>query len=852
MKAKVFRHPHRLQPGGARSIAAATVRPLAAAISVALLLALALPATAQDATAADQGDEQVTTLDRMIVTAQKREEALQDVPITLSVLNEELLQDTGVRDIKDLQILVPALSVTSTGSEIQTTARLRGVGTVGDNPGLESSVGVVIDGVYRPRNGVAFGDLGELQRVEVLKGPQGTLFGKNTSAGLINIITRRPEFSRSAEGELSFGNFGALGASASYNDAIGERTAFRVYAVKRERDGLIDINTGPGPRTSDEDATRDFYSFRGQLLVEPNSDLDINFIVDYTRRDEQCCGGVTVVRGATAAIVNALAGGPGVIDQADPSRRLAYANRDAATELTDKGISMELNWQSPWFGGSTLTSITALRDWRATLSMDLDYSGADIWHRPFGADSRSVFETFSQELRLTGGNERLDWMFGLFHSSEDMRYGFPIHLGSAYEPYLSIALINNIAGSLAPLGIAVNTDNGALFLSEATGRAFGTSFAGLAQNDQFAQDATSNAAFTNLVFHATDQLDLTLGLRYTAETKTLDSSYRNPNGGAGCAAGLSDPAQIGAALAGRGVPGAAVGSVVPTVIGFMCLPWANPLFHGIDSRQKRDENEWSGSLRAAYRWNEQVMTFLSAARGYKAGGFNQDRELTATLGPDLDTAFPGEFVDAYEAGVKSSWLGGNLLLNASLFHQTYKDFQLNSFLGTSYVVRSIPRLRTRGLDADLLWQTDNGFSMQAAATWLDARYGKEPLIDAGLALLPGNRASFAPRWSTSLSMTYEHGLGSLLARYNVGARYLGDYNTGSDLDPVKLQRAYTLVNARVGIGAPNRRWALELWAQNLTNRTYQQVNFSAPLQTGSYNAFLGAPRTYGVTFRAMY
>ena len=139
----------------------------------------------------------------IIVTAQKREQSLQDVPIVVTAVSEQLLKDTGVKDIKDLTILTPGLLVTSTSNESVTTARIRGIGTVGDNPGLESSVGVVIDGVYRPRNGVGFGDLGELERIEVLKGPQGTLFGKNTSAGVINVVSKKPSFDFGSDVELT-------------------------------------------------------------------------------------------------------------------------------------------------------------------------------------------------------------------------------------------------------------------------------------------------------------------------------------------------------------------------------------------------------------------------------------------------------------------------------------------------------------------------------------------------------------------------------------------------------------------------------------------------------------------------
>ena len=166
---------------------------LAVAVFAALVSMSALPAFAQDAAPAPQAQEEAKTLDTIVVTAQKREEAMQDVPIVVTSLSQQVLQDTGVRDIKDMQVLVPGLTVTSTQNEAITTARIRGIGTVGDNMGLESSVGVVIDGVYRPRNSVGFGDLGELERIEVLKGPQGTLFGKNTSAGVINVVTRRPD-----------------------------------------------------------------------------------------------------------------------------------------------------------------------------------------------------------------------------------------------------------------------------------------------------------------------------------------------------------------------------------------------------------------------------------------------------------------------------------------------------------------------------------------------------------------------------------------------------------------------------------------------------------------------------------
>ncbi len=798
------------------------------------------------------------TLSEITVTAQKREEQLQDVPISITVVSDQLLRDMGARDIKDLQLVVPGLTVTSTANEALTTARIRGVGTVGDNTGLESSVGVVIDGVYRARNGVGFGDLGELERIEVLKGPQGTVFGKNTSAGIINVVTRKPVFETLFEGELTVGNYGALGYSGAFNTALGESAAMRVYASQRERDGYLDVRTGAGPRTTDEDSNQDFHSVRAQLLIAPGGDFDINLAADYTRRDERCCAGVTIVRGAVAGIVDAVAPDEGVIPVADPFRRLAYSNRDTQQKVDDQGVSAEANWSLPWFGGSTLTSITSTRDWQTINGADLDYSTADIWYRDFGPEEASDgFDTFSQELRLTGASDRVDWMFGAFYSDEDLERHGQTNLGSAYEPYLSIALLNRVAGAF-PAGV-VNLANPALFLSEAAGRPFGTTFVGDGADDRFDQNARSVALFSNNTFHLTDAFDLTAGLRYTREEKEVDSRFGSPNGSLGCAAALANPSQVGAALAARGVPGAALSATVPTVIGFMCLPWSNPLHAGRMTHQERDEDEWSGTLKAAYRWNDQVMTYVSAARGYKAGGFNLDRVQSSnglTSGgsgviPVTDTSFPAEFVDSYELGSKTSWLDGNLLLNGALFYQAYEDFQLNSFLGTTFVVRSVPEVTSQGAEADILWQTSvEGLLVQAGVTYADTQYGRDLLPDADLFLLPGSRVSFAPLWSSSAALSYQRPLGrSLIGRFNFGAKHSSAYNTGSDLDPEKRQSDYTVVNARIGIGDQDEQWLLEFWAQNLTDEEYIQVGFDAPLQTGSWNAFLAAPRTYGATLR---
>jgi iron complex outermembrane recepter protein len=844
-------------------------------LTLAIFAALCVGPQAYAQTAAEE--EEPTTLATMTVTAQKREEAMQDVPISVTALPEQLLQDTGVRDIKDLQVLVPGMTVTSTQSEAITTARIRGIGTVGDNVGLESSVGVVIDGVYRPRNSVGFGDLGQLERIEVLKGPQGTVFGKNTSAGVINVVTRRPSYTQSAEGEITVGNYNALGVSGSYNDALGDVGAFNVYAAKRKRDGWMDVRTGSGPRRETDDYDQNFHTLRGKLLLEPSENLEILLTGDFTSREENCCTAVQTTVGATANILNALVGGQALARPGDdPFDRVAYSNRPTTQDIKDKGVSVEVNWDTAWLGGATLTSITASREWEAINGLDYDFSTADVLYRnPDEDESFTGFETFSQELRLTGATDRLDWMLGLFYSDEDLDRTETYSIGRHYEPYLSVALLSLINPAFGASPTAP------LFLSQATGLAPGTVFAGLGALDRYQQSAKSTALFTNNTWHATDALDLTLGLRYTREKKELISDYSNPNGSPGCSAMLGPGGQAGiaAALLGRGVPAAALPSVIPTVIGYGCLPWANPLHNapGRDTVQEREEKEWSGTLKAAYRWNENVMTYASAARGYKGGGFNLDRVQSsnglssggAGIVPVLDTSFAGEFVDSYELGAKTTWADGNLLLNATLFHQKYEDFQLNSFLGTSFVVRSIPEVVSQGVDAEILWQPRalRGLMLQSGLMYADTQYGDNipggDFVAPGgqLYKLPGGQMSFAPKWSGSASVTYEWDFGNLMGRFNIGAKYVSEYNTGSDLDVEKMQDAYTVANARLGIGAQDQRWMLELWSTNLFDEEYVQVGFDGPLQNVSpapgnpfntYNAFLGAPRMYGMTLRVRY
>lgn len=805
-----------------------------ASIAVLGAFAFAGAAYAQDAapaasTTQTADQDAPRTVDEIIVTAQKREQNLQDVPVVVTALPQRLLQDNGVHDIKDLQVLTPGLNVTSTSNETNTTVRIRGVGTVGDNPGLESSVSVVIDGVYRPRNGVAFNDLGELSRVEVLKGPQGTLFGKNTSAGVVSVITEEPKFTFGVNGELTFGNYGQKGAAVSVTGPlIQDKLAGRIFFAKRERDGFYDVRTGAGPRTTKEDMDQNYWTGRGQLLFTPTNDLSVRLIADYTKRDEHCCVGVQIVDGPTAPIIDALAADEGLANPPHPFNRVSYANRDTAQKITDEGVSAEVNWTTPWFGNAKLTSITAARDWTTNNGQDADFTTADIWYRT--PDWKNEFKQFSQELRLAGSTDRVDWLVGAFYANEKLDADVPLLFGTAYEPYLGLLLSH---------GAYPN------FISMLTGLPYGTSYtAGSGIFDTYRQKSDSLAVFTNNTVKVTDRFNVTLGLRYTDESKDLTTNYRNLAGNNGCAAAFGRQAQI------AGIVGAAN---VRTILGYSCLTWENPAFNGLNTSQSMSDKQWTGTIKAAYNVTDNVMTYLSYARGYKGGGFNLDREVTPTLAPDPDTSFPAEFVNSWELGAKTTWLGRTLLLNGAIFSQKFKGFQLNTFTGTNYVVTSIPEVTSVGVDTDILWFTPvHGLTLQGGVTYAETEYGNFTVMPgSGVSpRLPGSRLSFAPLWSASLASSYERDLtDSLKLKASLSGKYTSEYNTGSDLATEKAQKGFTIVNARIGVGAQDDRWTVELWGQNIFDQDYYQVAYDAPLQSGTYDAFLGQPRTYGVTLR---
>ena len=914
---------------------------------VALTGAMPIVAYAQDVATAPQAavDQEEA---QIIVTATRRASPLSDVPIAVSAVTAQAMQNSGASDIRTLNQLAPSLLVSSSGTEANASARIRGIGTVGDNPGLESSVAVFIDGVYRSRTGAGLTDLGEIERVEVLRGPQGTLFGRNASAGLINIVSKAPEFTFGAKGEVTYGNYDYWRLAGRVTGPIAQGVALSLDGVWSKRDGFYKLVDRTGAKVGDTN-DRDRYFLRGQALIEPNDALSIRLIGDYTHRDESCCGAAyTETRerrplpsgGYATAPSNRIAAilaAQGSVFPADPyDRELTITpGRDYVSKLRDWGVSGEINYD---LGDAKLTSITAYRDYKSQDYGDYDYSGADLLYRD--PNTYRQFKTFTQELRAQGSafGGVLDWLVGGYYADEKLTLEDNIRFGADYGAFATCRLL--LGAGANPSGLAPFINPSQQRCLTATGRAVATgSFGPLAPllngsldrlynignagdvGSRYFQRSKNWALFTHNIVHITNRLDLTMGLRYTHESKRFSADLNNDN--ATCAALQTRSAGPDLyELATGQIPGAPLGSTGATLAGGIltlgCLGNGSTSLNALNLNDKMSEGQFSGTAVLSWKPIDELLLYGSYSKGYKAGGYNLDRFQLGSTGTNLVPAvfsprndadvaslrFAAEKVDAFEIGLKyrqPKWSA-----NVAVFHQAFKNFQLNTFNGTSFVVQNIngcdgaltpgtlaagggrcakddvsAGLISQGVELELTAAPARNFRVSGGLTYARAKFanrlvgssnGAVPL-DPALFLLPGSINSNAPQIVTTASVAWTPDIGSngLSALFYVDGRMTSDYNTGSDLFPEKRQDGYAVVNARVGIRGPNQRWAVEFWGQNIFNQNYTQVSFSSPLQSSSpatsttgqfaggavmanqlISSYLAEPRTYGITLRGSF
>lgn len=689
------------------------------------------PASATDQAAVDgqTDDADAAASSDIVVTAQGRAQVLADVPVAISAVSAETLQNSGANDIRQLNQVAPSLLVTSTGSEANGSPRIRGIGTVGDNPGLESSVVVLIDGVYRSRAGIGLNELGEIDRVEVLRGPQGTLGGRNSSAGLLSIVSKKPAFTFGANGEVTYGNYDFWRLAAGVTGPITENVAFRLDGVYVKRDGFYN------DRVNDTTVNdRDRFFGRAQLLFEPTDDISFRLIGDYTKRDESCCAATYVSSSMNEAIGNlnnpatplatGLAGGNNIINVLrDLGQDLGAFNqkysrdisvtpgRSYGGDMQDWGISGQLDWD---FGGVKLTSITAYRDYYNTQAGDVDYGTVDILYNADDDNNRRQFRTFTQELRLNGTafDDKLDWLVGGFYMDEKFRGKSNLRFGSQYGRFAACRVVSGslatlysptTPGCISPTGRAVIAGL-VPGVPSPFGAAGGTVLAAFdtlesisdrgSTIDRYNQNSRSFAAFTHNIIHVTDTIDLTLGLRYTNERKRFSASFGNDN-----TACVANQQRLTPFLTNPGLAALAGG-----LIGLSCQGNSTLELNGVGISDTRSEDEFTGTAVASWKPIDDLLVYGSYSRGYKAGGFNFDR--SALKAPTLSFAsfgggsaqagaqalvgnlqFDAETVNAFEIGAK--YATGPFSLSVAAFRQDFSNFQLNTFDGTVFIVENV-------------------------------------------------------------------------------------------------------------------------------------------------------------------
>jgi iron complex outermembrane recepter protein len=923
-------------------------------------LAFATPAYAQPETPENTGEQSPSGTEQgsvdqppaeegqVIVTAQGRQQVLQDVPIAVNVVDAESLQNSGASDIRQLNQLAPSLLVSSTGTEANGSARIRGIGTVGDNPGLESSVAVFVDGVYRSRSGIGLNELGEIERIEVLRGPQGTLFGRNASAGLIHVITRRPSFNFGASAELTYGDYDMIRGQVGVTGPLTDTIAGRIDAVYLRRDGFYQVINAAGGTESDVN-DRNRLLVRGQLLFEPNDDLTVRLIADYTRRDESCCGAVYISTAETFdptpgvpgdfavqqpgangsptgnRIVDVLQSLGGIIPANPFDRRIAITpGTTYRGETTDYGFSGQLDYD---FGDVNLTAILAYRDYESEGPSDTDYSNVDILRRDDDGNTFRAFQTLTAEVRFNGSafDGVLDWLVGAYYANEELTVRDNLRFGAQYGAFAACRLVATVNSNPAlrnPAAPGCLSAPGRATLTGAFGAAAPVILAGLDRlstvnnvGDNFAQyDQTSNnfALFTHNIINISDQLSLTLGLRYTSEQKDFAAAINNTNTICPVQQAFFAPFLTGGAAA---LP-AALQGLAGGIVNLTCQGNSSSSLNALNLRDDRDEDEFTGTAVLAWQPSPSVLLYASFSHGYKAGGFNLDRSAlgnpifapndprqAATGGfGTQNLQFDPEIVDAYEIGFKLTRPG--FVLNVSAFHQQFENFQLNTFNGSVFLVQTVngcqnnlgtgptdasaatgacpvadiePGVTSTGIEVEASLRPIPDLNFTAGITLADTRYQRNLIgnargqpLDPALFLLPGDNLSNAPEWVGTASVTWTPDIGNsgLSGLFYLDTRLTGDFNTGSDLFPEKEQDSFVVVNGRIGLRGPEQRWAIEVWAQNLLDEDYQQVAFNTPFQGSNsrahvrnfgapsfavanqlFSSFLAEPRTFGVTGR---
>jgi iron complex outermembrane recepter protein len=733
-----------------------------------------------------QAAENDGVLDEVVVTAQARQENLQSVPIAITAVNAEGLAAARVDSIAEIAAISPSIRFTTTNEPAASSKlQIRGLGTAGNNRAFEGSVGVFVDGVYRSRAGQLLQNWLDVESVQILRGPQGTLFGKNTSAGAFVMKSIAPSLQETGGNfELSAGNFGSHLVRSAFNAPLSEQSAVRVAALWSETDGFVE-NARGGRYNGNKN-----YAVKGQALWAPSEAMKLRFIADFARSNSNCCyGSVDYRTGPTQAIVNALSAALGnPLVSGDPDAQRSVLNFETDMDVRDRGAALigEFNML-----GGTLVSTSAYRKWnQEQLDGDADFSGADITSLDIFFQSRQL----SQELVYRNQfGSRSDYVVGAYFADEKIEAPRAVDWGTQGQAYFDALL----RASGLPAG-------------------FAQAPAGPFDREYMAGAGKSYAAFTHWIIGLSDPLKLVAGGRFTHEEKQGEFRYS-------FFSSVPRPALT--------VLGVAPGPAYDTT---------------------KDGDAVSGVLGLSYEVAPDVLSYATYSRGFKAGGVNLDSTaagVVANLAAPLDPTFKPEYINGYELGLKTQYWGGRARTNVAVFYDDITDLQVAQVFGLRFAIINSPKAKLYGAEVENELMVSDRIGLQLAATFLpEANFGSDP----ALGLLVDRRFITAPRFSGSSAVNFQQPLpsSSLIATARAAVQYTGrEYtNTASN----EQQGSRSLLDLSFGLKSATETWNLSLYCQNCTDKRYVLQTFTTPLQTGDINAYIGAPRTYGLSVRGAF
>ncbi len=758
-------------------------------------------------------------LEEIVVTAQKREQSIQDVPISMTALTSDFVLDSGLTSFGGIQQYAPNVSINPVTDTRSTALRIRGIGSDQTNAGIDSSVGVFLDGIYQGRTGLAASaGLLDIERIEVLRGPQGTLFGKNTAAGAFNITTKKPNFDGPASMlELVYGSYNQREIRGWINlPIVDDRIATRIAGYVTRRDFFDDNLSGNGRNDGDSNG------FRSHTRFFLTDDLELLVSADYGTNQDQCCvpdivdyngppnldttfGKFTSPDGNPVGSLSESTGRP-LPTKVDPFDRTLDANTPAINSTTLWGVTLDLNYDLNDYG---IRLLTAHRRFKSLSQFDGDFSSYDA----VLLRTDEQFQQWSTELQLISpGGEDLEYVLGAyFYYQKDDTKG-------------KLAVLPEWLDAGPVFGAALEG-------SAVDGEAFNL--------DTNRHQTWSYALFGQGTYHFDEQWSLIAGLRSTFEKKKRE------------------------------------GSQIATLNTIPAGPF------GPDQHNNEEPLEvWNFSPMVVlnYAPTEDSMIFGKFARGFKSGGFNQQR-----VPEGVSTEFDDEEATDFEIGVRSSWFDQMLTANVTGFYTIYDKFQAQAFDGTALTVTNAGKLTSYGLEADVFMAPHETTTIGAALGWNVADYDDfknspctaeqtfaHRLSNGNIYLddpndlvcddndLSGRRLDNAPRVTASFFTQIVYPISDfgvfdypILGRVRLEYSYRDFIYLTQDLDPNLTQSPTHLLNLRLGLAPDDARWDFALWTQNLLNQGYGVVGFDVPITSG-YAVINGPPRTYGATLRLFF